>query len=134
MSDQQPVIKIEPEANPSQFQAAVEHAEKILKVAGGVTLPQNRSEYYIKATTVHQLQELHQDENLFLSLACLFAGAALGVIVNWVTSDSGSLGKAGWVALILFSIVTVTFVVIWRRACAKAAAIKKRITEAEQNP
>jgi hypothetical protein len=137
MSDQPPgppgLINIKPVTDPAQVQAAFQDAEKML-AAGGVKLPQNRAEDYVKVSTLHQLQELHQDENLFLSLACLFAGAALGVIVNWVTSDSGSLGKAGWVALILFSIVTLTFTGIWRRAHAKAAAIKKRISEAEQSP
>ncbi len=137
MNDQPPgpsgLTNIKPVTDPAQVQAALQDTEKML-AAGGVRLPKNRTEYYINSTTVHQLQELHQDENLFLSLACLFAGAALGVIVNWVTSDSSSLGKAGWVALILFSIITATFVGIWHRAHAKAAAIKKRITEAEQSP
>jgi hypothetical protein len=137
MSEQPPgpsgLSNIKPVTDPAQVQAALQDAEKML-AAGGIMLPQNRTEYYINSTTVHQLQELHQDENLFLSFACLFAGAALGVIVNWVTSESGALGKAGWVALILFSIVTLTFAGIWRRARAKAAAIEKRITEAEQTP
>jgi hypothetical protein len=137
MSDQPPgpsgLINIKPVTDPAQVQAAFQDAEK-RRAAGGVKLPQNRAEDYVKVSPLHQLQELHQEETLFLSFACLMAGAALGVIVNGVTSDSGSLGKAGWVALILFSMVTITFVGIWWRAHARAVAIKKRITEAEQSP
>lgn len=105
MSEKQPILGIEP-IEPTEER--LEHARKLLR-AHGIRLPEDWSENYVPLTKVHQLAEYARDENHFFSLATLFAGAALGVIVNVATADAQKLNKAGWVALIIFAAVTLLF-------------------------
>jgi hypothetical protein len=105
MSEKQPILGIEP-IEPTDGQ--LERARKLLR-AHGIRLPEDWSENYPPLTRVHQLAEYARDENHFFSLATLFAGAALGVIVNVATADAQKLNKAGWVALIIFATVTLLF-------------------------
>ncbi|MCG3162432.1 MAG: hypothetical protein JMDDDDMK_03686 [Acidobacteria bacterium] len=109
-----------------QTRDAVRHAEGVLE-ATGVKLPADRVELYVKETTVYQLLEYARDESIFLSLASLSAGAALGVIVNWATADSAQLSKAGWVALVIFVAVTLIFIWSWLRVQKRSGKIKERI-------
>jgi len=109
-----------------QTRDAVKHAERVLE-ATGVKLPEDRVELYVKETTVHQLLEYAKDESIFLSLASLSAGAALGVIVNWATADNTQLSKAGWVALVMFVAVTFIFIWSWLRVQRRSGKIKERI-------
>lgn len=94
---------------------ATAEAETTLEATGTI-LQKDREEFYIKSTRVYQLSEYAKDENLYLSLASLFAGAFLGVIVNWATAEKPELSKAGVVALALFAAVTLIFIGIWLRA------------------
>ncbi|MDX2044646.1 MAG: hypothetical protein SF097_25775 [Acidobacteriota bacterium] len=94
---------------------ATAEAETTLEATGTI-IQKDREEFYIKSTRVYQLSEYAKDENLYLSLASLFAGAFLGVIVNWATAEKLEMTKAGWVALVLFAAVTLIFICIWFRA------------------
>jgi len=114
-----------------QTRDAVKHAERVLE-ATGVKLPEDRVELYVKEATVHQLLEYARDESLFLSLASLSAGAALGVIVNWATADNAQLSKAGWVALAMFAAVTLIFMWAWLRVQRRSGKIKERIKSADK--
>ena len=125
-SEGQPEAQTEVESVSSKAQKALHDAERILQVTG-IALPRNRTELYVKATTVQQLQEYHQDGSLLLLLASLSAGATLGVLANWAVADIPTLSKAGWIALILFGITAFVFAGLYRRTQRKIREINERI-------
>lgn len=116
MNEYRPISKID------HVQEDMKNAEEFLRLSG-VILLEDRAEPYVKLATVHRLSEYAKDENLFLSLASLFAGAMLGVIVNVATSDSPRMTKAGWVTLIFSAAVTSVFTILWRCAQQRSQRI-----------
>ena len=108
----------------SEAQAAVNEAAETLRKVAGIELPEDRTQLFLRATDVYRLQEYSEDETYFLALASLSGGAALGVLVNWATAENITLGKAGWIAFIVFVIVTLVFVGFWIRAHRRGMKLK----------
>ena len=59
----------------------------------------------VRADRLHIIEEYRDEQNKWLSIAWAFIGAALGVIVNWATSETLAISRASVIVIIAFGII-----------------------------
>jgi hypothetical protein len=59
----------------------------------------------VRADRLHVIEEYRDEEDKWYSIAWAFIGAAFGVIVNWATSETGTLAHASVIVLVAFGIL-----------------------------
>ena len=113
----------------SELERAIKHIEDI----AGIKLPDNRKQLYIKASDVYYFVQNAGDAAIFLTLGGISGGAALGIIVNVITSSELVIGAPARVALIIFSILTIVWWVLYNRSSKRNNPIKELIETSRKN-
>ena len=74
-------------------------------LTAALILPEDRTIRLIMEHDVDRLEEYRSDENLAFLMIGLFAGAAVGIVVNWVTDSTFSPTPISITFLILFALL-----------------------------
>jgi hypothetical protein len=82
---------------------------------------------FVRADRLHHIEEYRHEETQWTSIAYALFGAALGIIINWVTAESSTVSKASVIVIITFLLLGLFSALSARRFHARAEEHKKAI-------
>jgi hypothetical protein len=97
-------------------------------------LPEDRGIRLIMEHDVDRLEEYRSDENIAFLLIGLFAGAAVGIIVNWATDSAFAPTPISITLLLLFALLAIGASLWSYRLKRRVSSIYKRIPQASNSP
>jgi hypothetical protein len=94
-----------------------------------VTIPSRESLTIglVRSDLVYQLEEYRSDQRRWETLTTILVGAALGIVVNWVTGEPIIITRASVIILITFIGLSFAIWLIARDFSRRATTLKQKI-------
>ena len=101
------------------------------EISAPVRLPSRESltRDLVPSDLIYQLEEYRSDERRMSAVFYIFIGGILGIIVNWITSESAAISKPSVIFLVVLFLIAIFFGYLMldykKRADKKIAEIKQ---------
>ena len=82
---------------------------------------------FVRADRLHHIEEYRHEETQWTSISYALFGAALGIIINWVTAESSTVSKASIIVIITFLLLGLFSALSAKRFHARAEKHKTAI-------
>ena len=119
------------QAGPSATAEVSDESSESIQFHAPVILPNqdNLAVLLVRADLIYQLEENRSDQRRWESVMYAFIGAILGIIVNWVTSETSIITRSSFMILGIFIFISIIAGNAARIHCKRAERMKRSILE-----